>query len=264
MRLAFMTWACPNWTIKQILDAALRYGYGGVEFRLSQQQAHGVEVDMSEERKLIVRRAFKDSGVQICCLASSSRFSSADPSERRRVVEQTKAEIELAADLDCPYLRVFGGAIPKGVSMDDAKSYIADCLRELGEFAKPHGVFVCLETHDAFSRAKDAAEVVALANHQHVGIVWDIRHPYAHGETMAEAFERVKPFVKHCHFGDQKRMDGRWEFALIGDGDIPIGDAVHLLRSIAFDGFLSLEAINAPMDADTLLREYAKRMSKLL
>lgn len=265
MRLAFMTWACPDWTVEQIVDAALRYGYSGVEFRLSVNQAHGVEVNVSEERKLVVRRAFKDNGVQICCLASSARFSSADPSERQRMVEQTKGEIELAADLECPCLRVFGGAIPQGVDTDDAKRYIADCLRELAEFAQPHGVFVCLETHDAFSRSKDAAEVVALANHPHIGIVWDIRHPLAQGETMGEAFEHVKPFVKHCHIGDRKRVDGRWQFAHIGDGEVPVGEAVQLLRSIPFDGFLSFEAEGfGDMDADTLLREYAQRMRKLL
>lgn len=151
------------------------------------------------------------------------------------------------------------------MSREEAHLYIADCLRQLGEFASSHDVFVCLETHDAFSRAEHAADVVRLANHPNVAIVWDIRHPLAHGETMREAFERVKPFVKHCHIGDRKRVDGKWQFAHIGEGEVPVGEAVQLLRTINFTGFLSFEAEGfGDIDPDTLLREYAERMRRLL
>ncbi|MFA0751796.1 MAG: hypothetical protein SLRJCFUN_002199 [Candidatus Fervidibacter sp.] len=265
MRLAFMTWACPNWTVEEIVKAAKRYGYEGVEFRLSVGHRHGVEVDMSEERKLFVRRLFKDEGIQICCLASGVRFSSADATERERMTAQSKAEIELAADLDCPCVRVFGGGLPKGVTRSEAHRYIADCLRQLGEFAQTHGVFVCLETHDAFSKGEDAAEVVRLANHPQVGIVWDIRHPLAQGETMREAFEYVKPFVRHCHVGDRKKVDGQWQFAQIGDGEIPVGEAIALLHSIGYSGFLSFEPEGyGELDAEALLSEYVKRMRALM
>ncbi len=260
-----MTWACPNWTVEQIVEAARRCGYEGVEFRLSVNHAHGVEVDMSEERKLMVRRIFKDNGLTIACLASGVRFSSPEERERRKMVEQAKTEIELAADLGCECVRVFGGNLPQGISREDALRYIADCLRELGEFAEPHGVFVCLETHDAFSQAKQAADVVKLANHPNVAIVWDIRHPLAHGETMREAFEHVKPFVKHCHIGDRKQIEGKWQFAHIGDGEVPVGEAIQLLRTINFTGFLSFEAEGfSDIDPETLLQEYAERMKRLL
>jgi len=265
MRLAFMTWACPNWTAEQIVEAAKRYGYEGVEFRLSVNHAHGVEIDTDKEQRSLVRRIFRDNGLTIACLASGVRFSSADENERRKMVEQAKKEIELAADLECSCIRVFGGNLPQNVSREDAHRYIADCLRELGEFAAPHRVFVCLETHDAFSQAKHATEVVKLADHPNVAIVWDIRHPLAHGETMQEAFEYVKPFVKHCHIGDRKRVDGKWQFAHIGDGEIPVGEAIKLLQTIDFKGFLSFEAEGfGDIDPDTLLREYAERMKRLL
>ncbi len=133
------------------------------------------------------------------------------------------------------------------------------------EFSAPHGVFFGLETHDAFSQGKYASEVVKLAAHPNVAIVWDIRHPLAHGETMGEAFEYVKPFVKHCHIGDRKKVNGKWQFAHIGDGEIPIGEAIQLLWSINFTGFLSYEAEGfGDIDPNTLLSKYAERMKHLL
>ncbi len=95
-----MTWACPNWTVEQIVDAAKRYGYEGVEFRLSVNHAHGVEVGIGDERKSFVRNLFKENGLTIACLASGVRFSLADANERRKMVEQAKSEIELAKTVE--------------------------------------------------------------------------------------------------------------------------------------------------------------------
>jgi len=33
-KLAFTTLACPDWSVPQVIDAARRYGYDGVELRL--------------------------------------------------------------------------------------------------------------------------------------------------------------------------------------------------------------------------------------
>jgi hypothetical protein len=44
-----------------------------------------------------------------------------------------------------------------------------------------------------------------------------------------------------------------------------VGEAVQLLRTINFTGFLSFEAEGfGDIDPDTLLREYAERMRRLL
>ena len=34
MKISFMTWACPDWSLAQILAAAIRYGYDSVEPRV--------------------------------------------------------------------------------------------------------------------------------------------------------------------------------------------------------------------------------------
>ncbi|HID07028.1 MAG TPA: sugar phosphate isomerase/epimerase, partial [Armatimonadetes bacterium] len=168
IKLSFMTWVCPDWDVQQIVGAAKQYRYHGIEFRTEANQRHGIEPEADATFIRDVRQMFADNGLEISAIATSCRFSSADATERGHMVERAKQHIDLAAQIGSANVRVFGGAIPKGVSMDDAKRYIADCLRQLGEYAQPLGVYVLLETHDAFSRSKDALETVRIADHQHV------------------------------------------------------------------------------------------------
>jgi sugar phosphate isomerase/epimerase len=247
MKLSFMTWVCPDWDVNQILTAAIRYGYDGVEPRVEAKQRHGIDLDTTKKQRKEFRSQFADCGIEMSCLATSRTFSSADAAERGESVELACRYIDLAADLGCAHIRVFGGAIPEGVSREEAHKYVAESLRRCGEHVGDREVYVCLETHDHFSRAADAAETVRLAAHPKVGIVWDVMHPFRAGDSMEVAFEAVKPFVRHCHIHDGQLPEGPGgpvELALMGEGDIPHDEAIRLLAGMSFQGHLSGEWIS--------------------
>ncbi|MCS7253949.1 MAG: sugar phosphate isomerase/epimerase family protein [Armatimonadota bacterium] len=260
IKFSFMTWVCPHWDLSRIIEAANKYRYHGVELRTEVGHAHGIEPESDDATIKLAKGLFESNGIEVSAIATSCSFSHADASKRREMVERSKKHIELAAKLGCTNVRVFGGAIPDGVSMEDAKRYIADALRELGEFAQPMSVYVLLETHDAFSRSKDAVEVVRLASHPNVRILWDVQHPYTHGETLDEAFENVRNFVRHCHIHDVRRTDSGWELCLLGEGEISHEFVIRKLHEIDFDGHLSGEFINSPWEPDFILKQYADKL----
>ncbi|MBC7288929.1 MAG: sugar phosphate isomerase/epimerase [Armatimonadetes bacterium] len=248
MKVSFMTWACPDWDLNQILAAAVRWGYDGVEPRAEANQNHGIEITTTKKEREIIRRQFADMGIEISCIATSRTYAFADEADRRDSIDLTKKFVELAADLGCPNLRVFGGVTPEGVSREDAQKMVAEALAELGPVAAENNVVICLETHDDYSLADWAAATVKMADAPGLGIVWDVMHPYRNGQTIQQAFEAVKDLVRHCHVHDGKRPPnggpGGWDLTLMGTGDIPHDEAVRLLASINFDGHLSGEYIN--------------------
>jgi len=260
MKLSFMTWACPEWDLNEVITGAIRYGYDGVEPRVEVKQRHGIDLDTTKKQRKEIKQQFADCGVEISCLATSRTFSSADPSERDDSVELAWRYIDLAADIGCANLRVFGGAIPEGVERSEAHKYVADCLRRCAEHAEAAKVFVCLETHDHFSRAEHAAETVRLANHPNAAICWDFMHPFRAGNTHEEAFEHVKGLVKHCHVHDgnlPEGPEGPVSLALMGEGDIPHDEPIRLLGSIGFTGHVSGEWIDF-LPADEVLAHDAR------
>jgi sugar phosphate isomerase/epimerase len=262
MQLSFMTWVCPEWELKEILTAAIRYGYESVEPRSEAKQKHGVEIDSTKKRRAEIKAMFEDTGVAMSCIATSRRYAIADPKERQESVDLTRRFVELADDVGCHHLRVFGGGTPDGMEYADAKKYVAESLRAAAEAAEGTEVYLCLETHDAYCLANDVMDVVNMAAHPHVQVCWDIMHPVTHGQSMSEAFEYVKGHVRHCHIHDGKiGEDGKVELCPTGEGDIPHDEAVQLLTTIEFAGALSGEWIASfapeeilPQNADVLRR----------
>ncbi len=265
MYLSFMTFVCPDYELDKALATAIRYGYEAIEPRAQSDHKHGIEVSTTKKERARIKAQFADAGIRMCCLATSCRYAFADGRDRQRMIETTKQHIELAADCGCPAIRVFGGTTPEGMDFADAKKYVSDSLAAVADFAKACDVYVCLETHDAYCRAADAAEVVAQVGHPNIAINWDMMHCLRAGETVMEAFGHVRNYVKHTHI-----HDGTWPadnpadltITLMGEGMVPHDEAVKLLASIDYQGALSGEWIDCfgpgevlPHDA-ARLREY--------
>lgn len=265
MDLCFMTFICPNYDLDKILATAIRYGYDGVEPRAQSDHKHGIEVSTTKKERGRIKAQFADAGIKMSCLATSCRYALTDKKDRQEMIETTKQHVELAADCGCQLLRVFGGPTPEEMDFSDAKKYVSESLAAVADSAKQHNISVCMETHDSYSKGADAADVVSRVNHPNIAINWDIKHCIRAGESVTEAFEHVKDYVKHTHI-----HDGSWPednpsditIVRMGEGQVPHEEAIELLASIDYQGALSGEWINCFEPEEILghdaekLREY--------
>lgn len=146
----------------------------------------------------------------------------------------------MAVALGAPCVRVFGGAIAEGGDRAAAVGHLAESLATLGDYAEQTGgaVSVVLETHDSFSTGAQVAEALRQAAHPRTGALWDLHHPYRHGETPAETFAALGAYVKQTHVKDS-RPGGT--YCLLGEGDIPIVEMLRLLKQGGYDGWINLE-----------------------
>src|SRR5919202_5644780 len=110
MKIAFSTISCPAYSAEQMCRAAAEYGYDAVE--LYALEGDRLTVAALEERLGELRRTFRDAGVPICSLNSWGQFSMADPEARAAMERQVTRALELAADMGCPQVKTFGGALP--------------------------------------------------------------------------------------------------------------------------------------------------------
>jgi sugar phosphate isomerase/epimerase len=212
-------------------------------------------VDTTEEERTAVRDAFAASGVALCCIATSCRF--ADPENNRDGRETAMKAIDLAGDLGCPRIRVFGGQIGGGLSREEAVDLVAESLGGLAEQAQARGVTVCMETHDDWCDPDHVAAVLKRVDHPNTAANWDIMHPVRRGgATMDQAFEALRPWIRHVHFHDGTVQEPL-EMAPIGEGGIDHKRAVELLKKCDYDGYLSGEWIKWQPYEEHLPRELA-------
>jgi sugar phosphate isomerase/epimerase len=261
MKFSFMTFSCPELTWGEVLAAAKRFGYDGVEPRAQAKHAHGIEATTSPGQRAAMRRAAGNAGIAISCLATSCRYAVASAGELERMMADSRALIELAHDIGAPCLRVFGGQIPQGMSRDDAAKKVADALAALAPKAFEAGVTLCVETHDSWCDARELARVLDRVGHPNVKANWDIMHPVRAGQTMDEAFTALRRYIRHCHFHDGKETDKGFQLCPIGEGVVDHRRAVQLLEGIGFQGHMSGEWIDWEPWATHLPRELATMKS---
>ncbi|MBU4285643.1 MAG: sugar phosphate isomerase/epimerase [Verrucomicrobia bacterium] len=241
MKYSFMSFSCPQLTLGELLATAKRFGYEGVEPRIDSQHKHGVETAASAAQRKETKKQAATDGVAFACIATSCVF--ANPEITKQNVDYTLKCIDLAADVGAGRIRVFGGNLAKDQKREDAIRIVADALRAVGDHAKGRGVTVCMETHDSWCLPEDVAAVMQRVNHPAIAVNWDIMHPVRVCKvTMDQAFETLKPWIRHLHVHDG--TPGSTQLMPIGNGGIDHRRAIELLQTIPYDGYLSGEWIN--------------------
>ncbi|MBI3974144.1 MAG: sugar phosphate isomerase/epimerase [Chloroflexi bacterium] len=207
MKLSLLTYnMARNWELPKILEFARQSGYAGLEFRAESKHKHGVELEASPEDRRDIRNRVQDAYLEVACIGLSSRFDTPDVARRREIVDRTKRYVELAADVNCRRLRVFGNDMPKdGVGGEPAPDrervirYVGDSVRELAEFAQPHGVDILLEMHGQFNYWYFARSAVEHASHPGAGIVYNCDNRDLVGGSVASTYSRVRHLIRHVH-----------------------------------------------------------------
>jgi sugar phosphate isomerase/epimerase len=248
VRYAFMSFSCPDLGLRNVLALARRLGYDGIEPRAAAKHAHGVEIESPAAWRSDARRAVADSGVSLACIATSLKYAdtggaSPGPAARARV-DETLRYVELARDLGCPRLRVFGGQIPAGVPRQAATDAVVACLRDVARRSAGSGVTLCVESHDDWCTPRDLARIMELVDSPSVAVNWDIMHPVlTGGVTMEEAWRVLGRWTRHVHAHDGDKVDGNIVLHPIGKGRIDHVAALGLLKTAGYDGFVSGEWI---------------------
>jgi sugar phosphate isomerase/epimerase len=168
-RIAFSTVACPDWTLDQVAAAAGRWGYDGVELRTLGLGSNGFACDPALTAAEKVRGLFDDAGVAVASLATTLTF---DRPVRPKVlgyvvgdheapIRQAKRMIDLAAQLECPFVRVFGFEVQAGATRPITLDLIESRLRMVVDHADKTGVKVALENGGSFPTGADLREILA-------------------------------------------------------------------------------------------------------
>ncbi len=252
-----MTFSTPGLTLDENLDLVKQLGYDGLELRISVEHKHGVEFDTDAAARAVARRKSEDAGVPYCCVATSCSY--ADPAITQQSVDDTRCAVDLAADIGCDRLRVFGGLYPDATSRQEAVDRVVTSLTSLTGHAQSRNVVITVETHDAWCDPDDMAAVMAQVDHPSIAVNWDIMHPVNRGGvTMDQAFDILRPWIKYVHYHDGKpKGDGKVDLCTVGEGIIDHTTAIARLREMNYDGYMSGEWIGWDPPEVHLPREMA-------
>jgi len=242
--LSFSTLGCPDWTFTQIVDFAVQHGYAGLELRGLQREMDLVkckEFSSPQSRQATIQ-LMKEKGLRFVDLGSSANLHFADPAERKKNLDEARRFIDLAQQINCPNIRVFPNGIPKNQEKNATMDLMIKGLLELGEHAKGSNVSVLMESHGDIVKIEDLEKIMQAARHPNVGLIWDIANMWTiTKEPPADAYGKLKKYIRHTHIKDAKIVDGKVQYALLGQGEVPIFDAIDILVKEGYKGYYSFE-----------------------
>jgi len=244
MKLSFSTLGCPDWSFDKIIDFARDNQYSGIEVRgiLRQMDLPLVPEFSNTEALATTLKKMNDHGLKFVDLGSSCALHFPKGDERTKNLDEGKRFIDLAAKLNCPYIRVFPNQIPKDRDRQETLNLIIEGLKELGGYASNSNVTVLLESHGELIYKKDLLYVMEGAASPHVGLVWDICNMWiVTREPPEEVYASLKTYIRHTHIKDLKIENGKEEYVLLGTGIVPIFQAIDLLFKNKYTGYYSFE-----------------------
>ncbi|RWY57437.1 sugar phosphate isomerase/epimerase family protein [Mucilaginibacter gilvus] len=243
--LSFSSLGCPDWTFTQIVDFAAQHGYTGLELRgiLREMDLTKVKEFATEQSRKETLQLMKDKGLRFVDLGSSATLHFAEGPERVKNLDEGKRFIDLAQQLDCPFVRAFPNIIPKGQDKAATIDLITKGLLELAEHAKGSKVSILLESHGDLVKISDLELVMKTARHPNAGLIWDVVNMWSiTREAPAEAYKVLKPYIRHTHIKDAKVFAGAEpKYVLLGQGNVPIFEAIGALAKGGYQGYYSFE-----------------------
>ena len=244
MKLCFMTFVCPSWDLERVVKFAKETDYDGVEIRVDLGHKHGISSQSSADDRRRAKDLFADAGVEIPCVASSARLSNPDPEKHAEHLRNAKADLDLAADLGAPIVRIFAGKEVPELTTEVAIQ-VAAAFDELGAYTEGTGVSPMLECgHDIIIPTEKAAEIVRRITEPSVGALWN-------DSNMDDvAYDLLKDRLRHFHIHDE----------VLDPDNTNILDLAKRMKSHGYTGYVSLEIIRGGDLPEDLLRETGSRL----
>jgi sugar phosphate isomerase/epimerase len=184
----------------------------------------------------------KEKGLKFVNLGSSANLHLAAGTDRDKNLAEAKSFIDLAQQINCPFVRVFPNNFSKNQDKSATINLITQGLQELGDYAQGKNVMVLMETHGDVVRIEDISTIMQSVGRRNVGLIWDVTNMWVvTKEAPTEAYRQLKNYIRHVHIKDAKLVNSKMEYTLLGQGDVPIAEAISLLAKSGYKGYYSFE-----------------------
>lgn len=245
MKIIGHTMGTPEASLPEAIDFFKTLGLDGIEIICADDYGCGItlETPAAELRELGGRAS--NAGLVIAGLVPYTKdMNHADASAREKAVADLKRAVDMAVALDCPAVRVFGGHEVAPAEQGKALGWLAESLRQAGEYAGTAGVQLNIENHmdTMATSAEMTMAIVRAVDLPNVGVLYDQANlAFMNSEAYEMAIALQGPRIQHVHVKDFY-WDGTQRIAaVLGQGIVPWEPIVDALTGFGYDGFYSIE-----------------------
>ena len=245
MKIVGHTMGTPESTVLEAIDLFAGIGLDGIEIICADDYSCGINLATSSAELNRIRQRAADAGLVVAGLVPYAKdMNHPDAGAREQAVADLKGAVDIAVALDCRAIRVFGGHEVPPFEQGTALRWLADALREVGEYAQAADVELNIENHmdTMATSAEMTMAIVRAVNLPNVGVLYDQANlAFMNSEVYEMAIALQGPRIQHVHVKDFYWRGTERIAAVLGQGIIPWREIVSDLTDLGYDGVYSLE-----------------------
>ena len=168
IKLSAMVRERPDGSLESLIERAYRLGLDTVDIHVGGMPR---DPDYLRRIKLLCLKL----GLPIGYLGSGGGFVGT-PEDIRRQVDQAKADVDTAAFLGAPLVRLMGGRVLDTTeNAEEARSGIVRSFQEVADYAAPKGVVLGVQNHPppAAPTGEDIIRIIEEADRENVSHIMD-------------------------------------------------------------------------------------------
>ena len=247
MKISFSTLGCPRWDMDEICRRGREYGFDGVDFRGYLDTLDITTLPLFTTQVALTRARLAEADLQVSGISSSIKLC--EPELRLQNLDEAQRTISVSHALGAKNVRVFGGGDLAKFSRDELAKIASDSLNEILILDGAADLMWLFETHDSWVHSKDSRLLLETVSHPKFGALWDIGNtPHEAGETPEETFKTIGQWIGYAHIKDAvydpthpEAMPSGWRYVVPGQGQLPLVDAIRILKSNGYDGWVQFE-----------------------
>ena len=234
MKLSFSTKGWHDSTFEDFCDVAESMRFGGIELHnianklFTDKDGAFHDYSAASTLRLLYEKNLSIPCIDTICDVSSEAEAGAAETEAARC-------FEIAQFLHIPFVRL------KSRSEGDSA---VECTREfitrVLPMAEEMGVTLLLETSGPFKDTEILRDTLDGFASDNLAALWNLSEAYAHEKNPEIIIKNLGAYVRHVHFNDATFGEDGLEYCLAGEGELPVKDIMNALRSVNYDGFISL------------------------
>lgn len=234
MKLSFSTKGWHNKSFDEFCVLAKDMRFKGIELHNVKNRLftenNSVFDDFSAPATL---RKLYEMQLSIPCIDCISDFSSS--ADMALANEELDECFRVCENLHIPYIRLHAS---EKENTEDFKEFLNGVLPR----AEKLGVTLLIETCGAFADTAKLRDLLEYFASDSLAALWEVYSTWFKAEEAPEiTVKNLGAYIKHMHIKDAVKTDDGTSYCLIGEGELPISDIMLSLRSVNYDGFISLE-----------------------
>jgi sugar phosphate isomerase/epimerase len=231
-------------SFEQDVAAYADAGWNALEVWLTKLETHLESHSAADTKRLLA-----DRGLTLAAAAYQGGLLLSQGEQRKAHFDHFRRRLDLCQQFGIPTLLVVADFAEAVDATSLGRAVVS--LRQAAQWAAGYGVRLALEFRgtSTFCTSLDTAlALVAQCGEPNVGVNFDVFHYYT-GPSKLEDLELLTPatlaHVQLCDLaGLPRELATDADRVLPGDGDFRLGPILERLRSLGYDGWVSVELMN--------------------